>query len=159
MGEAVVIGVGNRDRGDDALGLEVARRLKDRLPQGVALLESDGDLAGILDAWTGRRLTLVVDAASAGVAPGTTRRFEAHRRPLPVSLRRDSTHGFGLAEVVELGRALGKLPGTLIVYAVEGHRFERGRALSPAVEAALPDVVDRLLGELEAAGYDPRAEG
>lgn len=152
MTDPVVIGVGNPDRGDDALGLEVARRLRARPPAHVRVLEGNGDPAAIFEAWEGRRLAVLVDAASSGDAPGTVRRFEAHRRPLPASLRHASTHSFGPAEAVELARAMGRLPAEVIVYAVEGHRFEPGRRLSPAVEAVIPDVVDRILEDLQRHG-------
>jgi hydrogenase maturation protease len=145
---AVVIGVGNTDRGDDALGLEVARRLRAHPAAGVRVLEEDGEPAGILAAWEGQRLAVIVDAASAGGAPGAVLRFEAHRSPLPASLRHASTHSYGPAEAVELARALGKLPSTVIVYAVEGHRFAPGGRLSPAVEAAIPEVVARIREDL-----------
>lgn len=150
MIDAVVIGLGNADRGDDALGLEVARRL--RASAHVRVFEGDGDPAGIFEAWEGRRVAVLVDAASSGDAPGAVRRFEAHLSPLPVSLRHASTHSFGPAEAVELARALGRLPAEVIVYAVEGHRFEPGGRLSPAVEAAIPDVVDRILEDLQRRG-------
>jgi hydrogenase maturation protease len=79
-------------------------------------------------------------------------RLEAHRRPLPASLRHASTHSFGPAEAVELARALGRLPPTVIVYAVEGHRFVPGGRLSPAVEAAIPQVVARIREDLQRHG-------
>jgi hydrogenase maturation protease len=149
---AVVIGVGNRDRGDDALGLEVARRLRAHPPTGARVLEGDGQPAGILAAWEGRRLAVIVDAASGGGAPGSVGRFEAHHGPLPASLRHASTHSCGPAEAVELARALGSLPPTVIVYAVEGHRFAPGGKLSPAVEAAIPEVVARIREDLQRHG-------
>ena len=152
MIDAVVIGVGNADRGDDALGLEVARRLRAEAPSQVRVLERDGDPAGLFEAWEGRGLAVLVDAASSGDAPGAVRRFEAHRAPLPVSLRHASTHSFGPAEAVELARALDRLPPEVIVYAVEGHRFEPGQRLSPAVEAAIPEIVNRILEELQRHG-------
>jgi hydrogenase maturation protease len=155
---AVVIGVGNADRGDDALGLEVTRRLRARPLGGAAVLDGDGDPAGILGAWAGRRLAVLVDASSGDDAPGTVRRFEAHRSPIPASLRHASTHSFGPAEAVELARALRQLPPEVIVFAVEGHRFAPGRGLSPAVEAAIPEVVERILDELRQRGAGDEEE-
>jgi hydrogenase maturation protease len=147
----VVIGVGNPDRGDDALGLEVARQLRAGSPGDVLVLEEDGDAAGLLAALEGRRLAVIVDAASSGAAPGAVRRFEAHSGPLPACLRHASSHSLGPAEAVELARALGGLPPAVIVYGVEGHCFGPGRRMSPAVEAAIPEVVSRILEDLQAS--------
>ena len=41
-----------------------------------------------------------------------------------------STHAVGIGEAIELARTLDRLPGRLIVYAVEGHRFDAGLGLS-----------------------------
>ena len=49
-----------------------------------------------------------------------------------------STHGFGVAEGIELARALGALPPVCVVYAVEGERFETGAPISEAVARTLP---------------------
>jgi hydrogenase maturation protease len=83
----------------------------------------------------------VIDAVSSGAEPGTVHRFDASRTPLPASLRRaSSTHALGLAEAIELGRALDRLPARVIVYGIEGERFEAGAALTPAVAAAVEAV-------------------
>jgi hydrogenase maturation protease len=50
---------------------------------------------------------------------------------------RCSTHALGVAEAIELARALGRLPARLEVYAIEGARFTAGAGLSPAVEQAV----------------------
>ena len=57
--------------------------------------------------------------------------------PLPRGALGMSTHGFGLAEALELARALGQLPRRCIVYAIEGASFETGAPLSPEVAAAV----------------------
>ena len=43
----MILGVGNDFRGDDAVGLFAARRLRERLPP-ARVIECDGDLAGIV---------------------------------------------------------------------------------------------------------------
>ena len=70
------------------------------------------------------------------------------QQPIAREFFRFSTHAFGLAEAVELARALGRLPPRLIVYGIEGKSFEAGVGLSPEVGAAVQEVVERVLGEL-----------
>ncbi|HEY6963031.1 MAG TPA: hydrogenase maturation protease [Gaiellaceae bacterium] len=126
-----VVGVGNAFRGDDAVGLEVVRLL-----DGVRTIECEGEPISLLDAWDGCERVILVDAMQSGAQPGTIRRIAVSDEPLPPELQRPSTHLLGVAEAVELARALGRLPPEVVVYAIEGERFDAGAALTPAVAAA-----------------------
>jgi hydrogenase maturation protease len=130
-----VIGVGNPWRGDDAVGLVVAQRLRTELPETVDVLEREGEPTSLIDAWDGADAVWLVDAVSSGAPPGTVHRLDA-RDELPAELFRASTHHLGLAEAVELARAVGRLPPRLVVYGIEGASFATGARLSPEVAAA-----------------------
>ncbi|TQS25068.1 hydrogenase maturation protease [Microbispora sp. KK1-11] len=147
MGESVVIGLGSDLRGDDAAGLEVARLLRGTLPPSVAVVENAGDPAALVEAWSGAALAIVVDAVSSGAPPGTVH-LPVHRPvhlPLPVhpSVRAGS-HSLGLADAVELGRALGRLPDELVVAGIEGGDFTPGAPMTPPVLAAVRRMADDL---------------
>jgi hydrogenase maturation protease len=146
--DALVIGIGNPDRGDDAFGLLVARRLQARGLPGVDVIEAGGEASFIIEALAGTEAAILVDAAFSGAEPGSIHRFDASRDPLPAFLGSTSTHGFGLAQGLELARALGGLPGFCIVYAVEGRNFAIGAALSPEVGTVIGCVEARILGDL-----------
>jgi hydrogenase maturation protease len=145
----ILIGVGNAWRGDDGAGLAVARRVRDLSPAGVEVREVEGDATALVEAWSGAARVVVVDAAESGAPPGTVRRFDAASQPLPVRGLRSSTHAFGVADAVELARALGRLPQRLDVYAIEGASFAAGERLSPAVERAVAELATAL-GSLHA---------
>ncbi len=145
---AVVIGVGNPVRGDDGAGIEVARQVRALAAPGVRVLELDGEPSGLIDAWEGIDRAVVIDAAVSGSAPGTVRRLDAVAEPLPSGLRAASTHDFGVAEAVELGRALERLPGRLVVYGIEGERFDAGTPLTPAVARAVAKVARQVLADV-----------
>jgi len=151
-----VIGVGNAYRRDDAAGLVAARRLAAAAGDRVELREESGEGAALLDAWAGAGLVILIDAMDSGGRAGTVRRAEAKAGPLPAALSRCSTHAFGVAEAVELGRALGRLPERLVVFGIEGGDFTAGVGLSPAVERAVTRVVRRALAEIrpEIAGAE-----
>ena len=153
MGDAVVvIGVGNPDRGDDGAGPEVLARLEGRVPGEVRLVRLPGaDPALVMEAWSGSAGAIVVDAMVSGVAPGTITRFDAVAGPLPAGVRLASTHVLGAETAVEMARALGRLPGRLVVYGVEGESFAAGSGLSPVVAAALPAAAERILEEVRGA--------
>jgi len=140
----MVIGVGNRWRGDDGAGLAVARRVRELAPAWVEVRELEGDATALVEAWSGAEHAVVVDAAESGAPPGTVRRFDAAAGRLPVHSLRSSTHAFGVADAVELARALGRLPGRLDVYAIEGASFTAGGSLSPEVERAVDDLATAL---------------
>lgn len=140
-----VIGAGNRARGDDAAGPEVARRLAARDTRDLHAIECDGGLGRMFEAITGARSVLIVDAMASGAAPGTVGRFDAADGPLPVAFAANSTHGFGVGEAVELARVLGRLPGHVEVIGIEGACWDHGAPLSPPVEAAITSVVGELL--------------
>jgi len=144
-----VIGVGNRDRGDDGAGLALARRLKERAPAADVRECARGGFE-LLELWRGAEQVVVVDAARAGGRPGAVRRFEAQRTPLPAGLASGSSHGAGVAEAIELARSLGELPGRVVVYAVEARGFRHGAALSPPVRRAVERLEARLLRVLAA---------
>ena len=80
-------------------------------------------------------------------------RFDAAAGPLPARSLRSSSHHFGVADAIELARALGRLPPALRVYAIEGEDFGAGRALSPAVAQA----VDAVAAELAAPTRRPKS--
>ena len=148
-GAALIIGVGNPLRRDDGVGWVAARAVRQAV-RAVRVLELEGEGASLLEAWAGAEVAIVIDAVRGGACPGTVVRFEPPGDPLPRTFASTSTHAFGLPDAVELGRTLGRLPRRLIVYGVEGTDFTAGEGLSPAVEAAVPAVVSRVMAELEA---------
>ena len=153
--EVIVVGVGNPLRGDDGVGLEVARRLRERAGAGVTVRELEGEGIALLDLWEGARAVLLIDSVRSGAPPGTIHRVEATERPLPAELRSStSTHAVGVGDAIELARALGRLPRPLVVYGVEGDRFETGAALSPDVAAAVDRLADALLREARELAAD-----
>lgn len=144
----LVIGIGNADRGDDGVGLAVARALADRVPPGVAIEQASGDGASLIDAWQGFDIVVLVDAMSPLGNVGSIHRLEAHAHPLPANLFADSTHAFGVAHGVEMARALGLLPPMLIIYGIAGRDFTRGAPISAEVAAAIPRATAAILDDL-----------
>ena len=151
---AVVIGVGNPDRADDGAGPCVAERVRLRVPHGVEVLTSLGDPVQLIEAWSAVDAAILIDALAPGGRPGRVIRIDALRGPLPASLFARSTHELGVAQAVELARALGVLPPRLIIFGIEGRCFDALGPFSPevarAIELVSEDVIDSL-GEANAA--------
>ena len=127
----LLIGLGNPYRGDDAAGLEVASRVRS--------IESHSSLLGsyeLIDLWQGADEVIVVDAMLSTAPPGTVSRFDPHREVLP-SKTFASTHAIGVAETIEMAKALGRLPTKMTVYGIEAADVTAGDSLSPVVEEAV----------------------
>jgi len=153
-GRRLFIGIGNPLRGDDAAGLLAARALRALGEEGVEVRELEGEPVDLIEAWEEAEAVLVADAVASGGEPGEVHRIDAAAGPLPAALAGPSTHALGLAEAVELGRALGRLPPRLVVYGIEAARFEAGAAPGAAVREAAQRVAAAAAGELRSAGAE-----
>jgi hydrogenase maturation protease len=149
----LVVGIGNDWRSDDAAGLEVARDLR---AAGVRAVARGGEPSGLLDAWDGEPEVILVDAVRSGDRPGTVHRLDARAGRLPPALLRASTHHLSVADAVELGRCLGRLPERLELYGIEGERFEAGCGLTAPVQRAVNEVTNELKRRLEGQGARQR---
>lgn len=145
----VVVGVGNVHRGDDAVGHAVACRLREERLAHVRVLTESGEGTSLMALWQDTNAVILIDAMRSGANPGTVQRIEAGRQPVPRALLRCSTHAFGVADAIELARALGQIPPHVIVYGIEGETFEIGAELSAAVAQAIPQVVSRVCQDIQ----------
>ena len=94
----LVVGCGNLDRGDDAAGVLVARRLR---ALGIETQEQSGESFWLMDSWQGFEIVIVIDAVCSDHAPGEITIWDAVDKPLPKATMHHSTHAFGLYEAVE----------------------------------------------------------
>jgi hydrogenase maturation protease len=147
---ALLIGVGQEQRGDDAVGLLVARHVAASTADAIDVVEHGGDGMDLMLAWEGADHVVLVDAVVSGTrAPGGVARFDAHEAPLPARIfAAQSTHALGVAEAIEMARALDRLPPRVVVYGVEAECFDTGSEPGPAVRAAVAPVAARVLAEL-----------
>ncbi len=133
----LIIGIGNPDRSDDAVGLAVARAVAAKNLPDTTVVELPGDAATLIHAWQGEDCCIIVDAVSSGAPPGAIHRFDAHKDRLPLGLFRCSSHSMGVPEAIELARSLNMLPLRLTIIGIEGKNFDPEIGLScPVVEAA-----------------------
>jgi hydrogenase maturation protease len=146
----LVIGVGQELRGDDAVGLLVARRVARGAGPEVCVVEHDGDGMDLVLRFEAAEHVVLVDAVmSEGGSPGDVHRFDAHAAPLPASVfSSTSTHALGVADAVEMARAMERLPRRLVVYGVESACFDIGSAPRAEVLAAVEPVAERVREEI-----------
>lgn len=137
-------------RGDDAVGLVVARRLRREVDDRVEVIEAEMAGVDLIESMKGARVVILIDAARSGEAPGTIHRLDGSAGSIRAPIFPRSSHAIGTADALELARAMGVLPATVIVYGVEVENTEVGRPLSPSVAKALGQVADRILQDCEA---------
>lgn len=148
LSRRVIVGIGNEFRQDDGAGIAAARKLKSLGITSFRILEQRGEGTELLDLFQETESVVIIDATSSGAVPGTLHRFDLHTTSLPHGLARSSSHSFGVAEAIEMARALGRLPKTCLVYGIEGKSFDYGTELSPEVISA----VEQLSRELTNPG-------
>ena len=145
--------IGNIFLGDDAFGVEVAKRLAERpLPEGVTVIDfgiRSYDLAyALMQEWD---LVILVDALPRGGAPGTLYAFEPElpsEGEIPASL---DAHTMNPVSVLQMVHALGGKVGHLLVVGCEPESVEPKddgtMGLSARVAGALDEAV-RMIHEV-----------
>ena len=148
----LVLGVGNPQRGDDGVGPCAVRCFTDlwRGPSwpGLRVASIAGEATALLDQLEQADHVFIIDACHAGASPGALLRFDAHIRPLPARHFTLSSHGPGLAEALELARALDVMPAQCIVYAIEGESYAPGAPLSCRAKRGAMRAVIRIQREI-----------
>ena len=146
-----MIGTGNPDAGDDAVGILAVREARARLEAipGVRVVEGaiGPDVSELLAEVDGAVLVDAVRSSSGGREPGTLVRVEAGPDGLPADLGTPlSSHGFGVAEAVGLATVLGG-PSRIVFLGVEAADVTVGSEMTAAVRDRLPELVRRVLEE------------
>jgi hydrogenase maturation protease len=150
---SLVIGVGSA-QGDDAVGLEIAARLRrGPLPGGVKVVASERPSFALLDGLEGIEALVIVDAVRATGHAGRWRWIP--RAELASVERPTSTHGLGVAEGLALAEALDLLPPEVVILGVEAERFA-GDSLSAPVARAVEPACAMLLEYLVRLRTAPR---
>lgn len=146
----VVIGLGNAYRGDDGVGITAAAALDERAMPNVVVRTGIADPMGLVEAWTGARLVVLIDAAIVNrPTPGRIHRCDLGE----VSTQREalSSHSIDVARTHALGRALDRVPDELVVFTVEVAETAHGIGLTPPVARAVPELVRRVAAEINRA--------
>jgi hydrogenase maturation protease len=145
-GSVLLLGLGNDILTDDGVGLHVVRQLQSRLAghPGIDVRETTEMGLALLDFITGYSAVVIVDSIQTGrEAPGFVYELEAAAL---TQLTGRTPHFLGVSETLALGRQLGlPMPERVKIFAIEVEDpFTLGTALGPALEAALPGIVERI---------------
>jgi hydrogenase maturation protease len=145
----LVVGVGNRHRGDDGIGPYVADLVGLVGDGSVETAAIGTDLSSLVLRFEPDRPVVVIDAMASDRQPGTVEWIDGSGdgidRILLGAARPVSSHGVGLADAITLAQHLERLPADLTVVLIEGSSFGHLDPLSAVVRHAGILVVQRLL--------------
>jgi hydrogenase maturation protease len=97
----------------------------------------------------GAERVVIVDAADLGRESGQFVRFTPQEAQIDPATREFSLHEASLGEVLALAEALGRALPEMVIFGVQIANIGWGEGLSPAVEAAIPTLVDAVIDEIE----------
>ncbi len=145
----IVLGVGNILLTDEGIGVRTVDQLqKDyELPPEVIVI--DGGTCGMemLEDLSCADHIIIIDAVRSGKDPASIVRLVGDQVPVFFKTKL-SPHQIGLSDVLATLALTGEQPGGVTVIGVEPVSLETGMALSPQVEALLPEVVNLVVTEL-----------
>jgi hydrogenase maturation protease len=141
-----IIGIGNDFRSDDAVGLLVARKLKELYPD-FDIIESDGNGVDLLSIFQEYDKVIIIDAAIADNPEdvGQIREIKVTLDFNFSDLKIYSSHSFSLLEALKMGKQLSILPEELYLYLILSKNFSFGQEISEAVKKASEKILDIII--------------
>jgi len=146
MKPLLAIGVGNPLMGDDGVGCVVAEHLASdpRLPECAEVIRGGPDLLRYAGQMEGRRRVVVIDAVQGDTEPGSVVIFDGACSGLDE--RQDHAHHLSAVQAIRLLEMTTSVRCSLVGISVSS--VAAGAGLSPAVNARMPAILDRVLREL-----------
>lgn len=112
--------MGNTIRGDDGVGIYIARRLKQQIDSvGIDITETHEAGLNLLELITGYEKTIIIDSVRSNKGkPGSVYRFL--KEDFKKKTRPFSSHQFGLAALFDFAESAGiDIPNDIIIYGIE----------------------------------------
>jgi hydrogenase maturation protease len=150
--KTLVLGIGNDILGDDGVGIHVARAVASKISTKEARVEETGAAGlSLLELIKGHERLIIADA----ILTDNTQVGKIHRLTLKDLAKTNNSitpHDAALATTLEIGNSLfpGEMPREVVVYGVQTSNVEQfSGKMSPAVKAAVPEVVRLILAEIK----------
>jgi hydrogenase maturation protease len=149
----VVLGIGNILNSDEGLGVHAVRMLEQALRGRTDVEFIDGGTLGLnlLDLVEECTHLLVLDAANAGISPGSLIALKRDEIPLFTGIKM-SQHQATFQEVLGLASIRDRLPVHLHFIGIQPEVLDIGMELSQTVKTMLPTMISAAAGILEEWG-------
>ena len=143
--KTVILGLGNPILTDDAVGIKIAQKLKEKNSKLEVIETSEAGIA-LLDLITGYDKLIIIDSIKNEQGkPGEL--YKLGLEDLKPAKDFSSSHGIGIATAFELGKGLGyKMPKFVSIYAVgikDNTTF--GEKCTEEVEQRMPSIVKQIM--------------
>ncbi len=151
-----VIVLGNEAAGDDGAAFLAVKQVEKKRSVEFVSAQVEIVFAGrpgpeLLDLIDGEEPVILVDVVSGAGLPGHVIELDFEELIDNVSVSRQvSSHGFGPAEALQLGQALGRALPKGCFIGIEGEQFAPGEVLSESVRGGMDEFVDRVQAAIEA---------
>lgn len=148
MNKIIIIGIGQKFRGDDAIGPEVVLAWEKKHPERAKELQVKiSPLPGLelLGLFEDADTAILVDAVQSGAEAGRIHVASAEQL-IAFGAGSGSVHGFGVAETLALGRLANPeaIPENLIIIGIEAANMDVGSSISAEVRESIPNAVAKL---------------
>lgn len=149
----VVLGVGNILLSDEGVGVRTIEKLQltYNLPPEVVVIDGGTTGMEMLEDLSNADHIIIIDAVRSGKAPASIVRLADEKVPVFFKTKL-SPHQIGLSDVLATLAFIGEQPGGVTIFGVEPVSLETGMALTPQVEAQLPELMDLVVTELRELG-------
>jgi hydrogenase maturation protease len=145
----LVLGLGNELASDDAVGVLVARAVRERVGDAADVVESSASGMALIEVFAGYDRAVVVDSIQTGRnPPGTITELGLEDVGRVVA---PSLHHAGLPEMAAVAGRLGlRFPSETRVLAIEVlDPYTLGGAVSAPVAAAVDELAQRVCGHIQ----------
>ena len=152
----LVLGLGNVVCSDDGAGVAAVHKLirEYDFPEGVVVLDGGTLGLSLLPLVDSADQVILVDAIGADGPPGTQVRIEGEE-VAPAVYERLSPHQIGVADLLAGASLLDRYPDRVVILGVIPESIELGLERTPAVQASIPELAERVGQELTDLGYPP----
>jgi hydrogenase maturation protease len=151
----LILGLGNVLLRDDGVGSAAVAALVDRYetPERVSVLDGGTLGLALLPYIEDAASVILVDAVKADAPPGTLVRL-AGSEVGPAVATRLSPHQIGVADLLDGAHLCDRYPAHVLLLGVVPESLDLEVGLSPPVAAALPRLVECVVDEARACGFE-----
>ncbi|MCK5249856.1 MAG: hydrogenase maturation protease [Spirochaetaceae bacterium] len=147
--ETLILGVGNPLRRDDGIGPAVIQLLEEKrvsyeISDDIELIDGGTDGLGLIEYLKDYKKVIIIDAVEMNLPPGTVKLFTPEEASISINKDSLSTHGFGIAELIKLAKALD-INTELIIAGVQPEDMNYGEGLSESVNSSMNVVINTVL--------------
>lgn len=155
MKKVIILGVGNILLIDEGIGVRAVEAFERRyrLPAGVDVIDAGTAGMEMLETLENLDHLIIADCARLGKPPATVSVLRGEEVPNFFKTK-ISPHQIGISDVLGSLIFTGRQPKQISLICIQPNLIETGMELTPEVAAAIPEVLESIVGELRASGIE-----